>query len=186
VRLEQMMVRAHCRRQTLFGRRPDAEQVRVRGEHVRLVDGDPESAKVTQRVHRDARESRQPFRELVGEQSPALRQPEGQREVMERHHGLDACVAETTEHTAVRVERGSIDLAIPGLDSRPLDRHAVGAQAQRPLDEHVTLPEAPGVARDVRSVPVLDATRLLCECVPVAGGAASLDLGCGRRRAEDK
>ena len=79
VSLEQAVVRPHRGERAVAGRWPHAEEVGLRREDVGLVDGDPARAKVAERFHRDARELREAVRKAIGEDTPALGQPDGQR-----------------------------------------------------------------------------------------------------------
>ncbi len=50
-------------------RRPDAEQVGLQGEHVGLVDGDPELAQVAERLDGALGEAREERRQILREQA---------------------------------------------------------------------------------------------------------------------
>ena len=104
---------------------------------------------------------------------------------MERDDRLHALLVALGEHPAVVVERGDRELAVLGLDPRPLDREPVGAEA------------VVADQRDVLGVPVeavgavagrLDATGSgpVFELPPVVVPVAALDLVRGRGHAPEE
>ena len=154
-------------------------------DDVRLVDraaDRDEVADVGDRALAVAREAVDDLRRL-----PAAdrRDPARVREVVERHDRLHALFVAFGEHPPVVVERGDRELAVLGLDPRPLDREAVGAEAVIAHERDVVgvaVVAVGAVARrlDARGVgPVL-------ERPPVVVPVAAFDLMRGRGHAPDE
>ena len=175
VGLEQAVVSQHGQPRIALCRRPGAEEVSVRGEHVGLVDGDPFAAQVAERSYALYREAGHPRRELGGEEPAAIGHPQRQREVMERHHGANPRVAVRAEHSPVVIERRGIERARSRLDAPPLDRQPGRVQPHRALKGDVLAKAVPGVAGEVDRVAVLDPP-VPGEGVPVDRRAVPFDL----------
>ena len=104
---------------------------------------------------------------------------------MERDDGLHALLVALGEHAPVVVERGDGELAVLGLDARPLDREAVRAEAEIAHERDVVGVAVVAVGAVARR---LDARRvgLVLERPPVVVPVAALDLVRGRGHAPEE
>lgn len=100
---------------------------------------------------------------------------------MERDHRLHALLAELTEHVAVAAERLGIELAFTGLNTRPLNREAVGVVAHLAVEDKVLAVAVPGVAGRAGDLALSDPPGLLLELPPVVVAIVALDLVRGSR-----
>jgi hypothetical protein len=100
--------------------------------------------------------------------------------VVQGDHGLDAGVPQSLELSAIVVTRGLVEVASAWLDSRPLDRHAVGVEAHISEQTHVLHPAIPRIARV--SGPIRQQTGLF-RSPPIAVHVVAFDLVGGGRRA---
>ena len=122
MRLEEVVVCASSALAVLcVAGRVDAEDISALTEALGLVDG----ARVSDQVAKGRRGAIAVAREQLGEavmREPAeLVQPHGQGEVVKGHHGDDPLLAARGQHPTVMVEGGQRELALRGLDPRPLD-----------------------------------------------------------------
>ena len=185
VGLEQAMVSHQRPPRIALRRRPRAEQVGVRGEHVGLVDRDPFAAQVAQRAHRLDREARHPPGELLGEESAATGHPLREREVVEGDHRAQPRVYVRAHDLAVVIERRGVERSGPRLDASPFDREPGRVQPHRSLKSDVLAKAVPRVAGEVDRVAVLDAP-VPGEGVPVDRRAVPFDLSGAGGGAEAK
>ena len=86
---------------------------------------------------------------------------------MQRHHRLDPALAQGDHHLAVSGQRGVVEAADPGLDARPVDRHAQRGQVQLAREVEVPFRVLPPVACDPAAVAGLD----MAEGLPARPGA---------------
>ena len=106
--------------------------------------------------------------------------------MVEGGRGRDAVPGELVEQRAVIVQAPLVDRApAAGLDPRPGDGEAVGAQAEGGEQGHVLAVAMIGVAGDVAGVAAADLAWRMAEGVPhrgtaAVGGRRSLDLVGGR------
>ncbi len=101
------------------------------------------------------------------------------REVVERHDRSHALLVALGDDAPVVVEGGARELAVLGLDARPLDREAIGAEAELAHEADVLRVAVVAVAAVARR---LDAGRagLVLERPPVVVPVAAFDLVRGR------
>ena len=177
--------RPHRLRGRLLLRRPAAEDVAHVHLHVRLVERDPEVDAGTEPPSGLGREPREALGEVRRRDAAAVRHPERQGEVQERHRGRDPRLAQLPHEVAVAGPRLLVPGALLRLEAAPLDREAVGVGADRLHERHVLRHAVPVVGGDGARLAALDRPRLRLEAGPVVGVAA-LDLVGRRGRAPEE
>src|SRR6185312_10823521 len=63
-------------------------------------------------------------------ETPAFREPQGRREVVEGDDRLKAMLAAGLEHIRIMIELGVREMAFAGLDPRPFDTEAIAIEAE--------------------------------------------------------
>ena len=163
-----------------------AVAVAVGRDHLRLVQGDPPGDPVAERLGHQGGVFGEPFGRITTRPAPLVLQFLREVPVVEGGRGRDAVPGELVEQRAVIVQAPLVDGApAAGLDPRPGDGEAVGAQPEGGEQGHVLGVAVIGVAGDVAGVAAADLSRRVAEGVPhrgapAVGGRRSLDLVGGR------
>ena len=163
-----------------------AVAVAVGRDHLRLVQGDPPGDPVAERLGGQSGVFGEPFGRIAVRPASLVLQFLRQVPVVEGGRGRDAVPGELVEQRAVVVQAPLVDGApAAGLDPRPGDGEAVGAQAEGGEQRHVLAVAVIGVAGDVAGVAAADLAWRVAEGVPhrgapAVGGRRSLDLVGGR------
>src|SRR5229473_3852121 len=110
------------------------------------------------------------------------RKPDRAREVMQRHHRLDALFAQIAKHVSVVTDLPCIELPARRLDPRPLDRQPVRVLVQPAQEREVFAVAVVVVVGNPRRVSVGDPAGLLLELPPIAIAVIAFDLVRGARR----
>src|SRR5262245_34312832 len=165
--------------------REHAHAVAHERDDVRLVDRAGDADLVAQPSARDVDEACEAVDDGAVGPPTVGRDPPRRREVVERHYGEQLPVATGSDHACVVVERGVRELAVLGLDARPLEREAVRAKAQLAQELEVAGIPEPVIARVARGLLALRLRRVLPR-PPVVVPVAPFDLVRGRRRAPDE
>ncbi len=142
-------------------RRPDASKPALPQADQRLVEGQPEVAQIAQRIDDRACVALEERDALAVFPAATRRKPERIGEVVQRHHGLDAPVAQAADHGTVAVQRRVIDLAGAGLDTAPLDAQPMGVEPQPLHVIEIALGIGPPIAGEPAAVAVPDGAGLL-------------------------
>ena len=159
-----------------------AVAVAVGRDHLRLVQGDPPGDPVAERIGHQGGVFTEPFGRIAVRPPPLVLQFLRQVPVIEGGRGRDAVPGELVEQRAVIVQATLVDGApAAGLDPRPGDGEAVGAQPEGGEQGHVLGVTVVGVAGDVAGVAAADLSWRVAEGVPhrgapAVGGRRSLDL----------
>ena len=180
VRRDQVVVHRHVGTDVvLLAGREDADDIAHQRQDVRLVDRAADRDEVADVRDRPLAVPGEAVDDLGRLPTAEGREPARIREMVERHHRLHALRVTLAQHPPVVVERGDRELAVLGLDPRPLDREPVGAEAVLAHERDVlgvTVIAVGAVARG------LEARRvgLVLERPPVVVPVAALDLmrGC--------
>lgn len=131
VRADEMMERAEIEKRILLLRRPGAFEVGVSGYHVGLVEGDPECYLAAELFGDLRGVAFEVSWKICRGGAAFFGEPEGERPVPEGDEGFDVPRAECGDDRTVVFDLFLIEDAFARLDTRPLDREAIGAQVER-------------------------------------------------------
>ena len=164
-----------------FERRDEVGQTHPREQlgKVRLVEGHGQRDPVAESIHDHSGKAREECGRLRIEPSAACCEPMRRREVVEGDDGGETPRAAPVDDRFVMIESLLRELALRGLDPRPLHGEAEGVQAHSGHEVQVGLPQLPAVRRLAGSIPegrrrdVLKEPRVAVDVVAlvlVAGG----------------
>jgi hypothetical protein len=162
--------------------REDAPQVAHHREDVGLVDRAAHRDQIAEVRDRALAVTREAVDDLGCLPSAERGRPARIREVVERDHRLHALFVALGDHPPVVVERRTRELAVFGLDARPLDREAVSAEAVDAHERDVVHVEMEAV-RAVAGGLHARTARCVLERPPIVVRVAALDLVRGRGHA---
>src|SRR2546430_11530712 len=165
--------------------RVDTEDEATLAEPLRFVDGAGIGDQVAERGGGVPAVPLEQRWEFIVEEAPVRLQPTRQREVVEGHDRREPMLAATDQHATVVIERRPRELALFGLDSRPLDTQAQRVEAEPSHQDDVLAMAVVEIAGVTGGLDAGCAGRVFPR-PPIAVEVAPLDLMGRLRRAEQK
>ena len=135
----------------LAARRGLVEQIRLRGVHVRLVDGHPVIHHITEELQYPPRKPQEQRHVLFLGEGTQVLEPQWVVEVVQSHQWLDAAIHQVLVLRAIALQRLGIEIAAARPDARPLHGHASDLQPQVAHQLVILLPPVPVIGRGMRT-----------------------------------
>ncbi len=155
-------------------------------EDARLVERHPPADVVSERLGAGGRIAAKEAWSVGVEDAPAIRQPDGQGEVVECDHRFHPQLAADGDHLRVVAQGGEVEAARLGLDPGPLHREPLGRVPHFREQRQVLAIAVEVIDGDRRRVAVLDPPRLVALHAHPVVPEAALDLVRGTGGAEQE